>query len=392
MRTVLILLFKASEGSNAVGGAGAGRVATRIRQAATSSRRVRSLAAAVARSTVWILENGAADDASVLIKIGCEIPNFLELDCAGCLERLKNDRFCLVCGSSPSQVGLDLWIDGADIAALPPMTVVEIPRTPLSLPSPTGMSRVVVSTDRVLTIIFPKFVLDPFCNCGEPLGVLDGFTTNSRPLVDILAPDLGEPSPVVVDLNRGRGGAKNGDCDSGVPASASRCDSNASDHIVAIVMRIPRPVAGMAVRSSSIIEAIPRCRVKLVPVQIANPAARKVRALPCSWFDVDCTLLLLPQNPKVKIRIATRPKMMVSRTMTRIDTGNAADLGTHNGANCGLVNTTNTMPLAALAPINVPRPYLSAGDLEVCATVQSRKAPVSVRAVWSKNVDVAIVP
>ncbi|KFX96764.1 hypothetical protein O988_05175 [Pseudogymnoascus sp. VKM F-3808] len=78
--------------------------------------------------------------------------------------------------------------------------------------------------------------------------------------------------------------------------------------------------------------------------------------------------------------------------MTRIDTGNAADRGMHNGANCALVNTTKTIPLTALAPIRAPRPYLSAGDFSTCATVQRRKAPLSVRAAWSKKVDVAIVP
>lgn len=108
MRTVLILLFKDSEGSKPVGGAGAGRVATSSRRLTASSRRARSLAAAVARSTVWILEKGALEDSSELINIGWEIASFLEPDCAVCLERPKNDRFCLVSGSSPSQIGLDL--------------------------------------------------------------------------------------------------------------------------------------------------------------------------------------------------------------------------------------------------------------------------------------------
>jgi hypothetical protein len=222
--------------------------------------------------------------------------------------------------------------------------------------------------------------------------VLDGFTTNSRPLVAPLVLDIGEPSPVLVELNRGRGGAMNGDCDSGVPTSASRGDSNASDHIAAIVRRIPRPVAGMAVRSNSMMEESPRCRVTLVPVQMANPAVKRARALPCSLFDVDCIPLLLPQNPKVKSRIATRPRMMASRPITRIDTGSASERGTHNGAYCALVNTTNTIPLTALAPIRDPRPYFSADDLDTCATVQRRKDPLSVRAAWSKKVDVAIVP
>lgn len=220
--------------------------------------------------------------------------------------------------------------------------------------------------------------------------MLDGFTTNSRPFVAILVPDLGEPSPVLVESNRGLGGAMNGDCDSGVPTSASRGDSNASDQTVAIVRRMPRPVAGMTVRSSSMIEESPRCRVTLVPVHIANPAVKRASALPCSLFD--CILLLLPHNPNVKIRAATRPRIMASRPMTRIDTGSASDRGKHNGANCGLVNTTNTMPLTALAPIRNPRPYFSAGVLETCATVQRRNAPLSVRAAWSKKVDVAMVP
>lgn len=162
--------------------------------------------------------------------------------------------------------------------------------------------------------------------------------------------------------------------------------------MVRIVMRMTRPVAGIAVRRSSIIDVIPRCRVTLVPVQIANPTVNKVRAFPCSLFVVDWILLLLPKKPSVKMRIITMPMIMVSRPIIRIATGRTADLGKHRGANCGLVNRVNIPPPTALAPIKHARPYFSAGDFTVCATVQSRNAALNVRAAWSKKVDTAIVP
>jgi hypothetical protein len=151
---MLIPLFNASEGSNAIGGAGAGRVATSNLRATMSSRRDRSLAAAVARSTVWILDNGVVESSSVLIKIGWEIPSFLALDCVGCLKRPKNDRFCLVCGSSPSQIGLDFWIDGTtggghDKVADSAIIVALFPKTPLSVCGSAAIPRKAVSADRV---------------------------------------------------------------------------------------------------------------------------------------------------------------------------------------------------------------------------------------------------
>lgn len=43
----------------------------------------------------------------------------------------------------------------------PPITVVEVPSMLTSEGLPAGMPPVAISTDRVLTIMFPKFVCGP---------------------------------------------------------------------------------------------------------------------------------------------------------------------------------------------------------------------------------------
>src|ERR1700678_554171 len=78
------------------GGSGAGRFAISWDLAAAPSRRSRSLAAAVSRSIVLILVNGVADESSLLVMIGIEIPKVRTVGFTGCFERPKSDFFCCV--------------------------------------------------------------------------------------------------------------------------------------------------------------------------------------------------------------------------------------------------------------------------------------------------------